>query len=170
MRKNTVLNAFMAATVVVGAIAGTALAYAPFSLDDSKDSGMTSYVAGRDLDVSSPGQSTLDLTHLRVVGPPMKLELALNNTSAHPVNVILADLKESYLVPANSHRVVYVSMLQVGQHTEVGYNVEQILEPKNTELSTASIQYILDSSYVQPWQGQSAYQPASRRTDAVRGH
>lgn len=182
MRKTNLLTAMMAATVIVGTVAGAALAYAPFSLDDTKDTSMTSsYVAGRDLDVSAPGQGTLDLSRLRVVGPPMKLELTLNNTSAHPVNVSFQGLSRNYLVPANSHRAVDLSTLNVGQHTDVSYNVEQILEPVNQEISTASIQYILDSSYVKPWQDDSAVstttterQSASREmthpSNAVRGY
>jgi len=158
--KKSLLNALLAATVVVGTVASAAVAYAPFSLDDSQDTAMTSsYVAGRELEVSNPGQGTMDLTNLKVVGPPTKFELTLNNPSAHPVNVAFAELGVNYLVPANSTRVVYLSPLEMGTHREVAYNVTQILEPRNTELSTQSIQYILDSSYVKTWKEQPvAYQ------------
>lgn len=175
------LNALLAATVVVGTMATAAMAYAPFSLNDSQDTAVSSsYVAGRALEVSNPGQGTMDLTALKVVGPPTKFELTLNNPSAHPVNVEFAELGVNFLVPANSNRVVFLSPLEMGTHREVAYNVTQILEPRNTELSTQSIQYILDSSYVKTWQETPvAYQPqragnyeaapANNETGTVRG-
>lgn len=177
MRNNSLLSAVVAATVVVGTMASAAMAYAPFSLNDTDDTAVSAYVAGRDFNVANPGQGTVDLTNLKVVGPPMKFELTLNNTGSYPVDVTFEELGVNFLVPANSTRVVYLSPLEMGEHREVSYNVEQIVPPRNTELSTASIQYILDSSYVKAWkeepvqyqQPAAASQPGGT-SDAVRGY
>lgn len=174
--KNKLLVAALAAGVVAGLMSPVAT-YA-YNLHDALDNNELEYYnVERGLDVSSGGQGSLDLTKLPVVGPPMKLELRLVNNGSDPVNVRIPALDSSFLVPANSERVHYLNVSEVGDHRGVDFSVSQIETAATVPMDISSIQYILDSSYTtfnyeteRKYEYQPSQTAAAEETGTVRGY
>ena len=159
-----------AVPMVLGAMASTvAMADAPFApyTGDLTDP----YIMVHPVDASSINGGSFNLRGYEPGTNPEMLGLHIDNPTPNPVNVRIPDLRVSYLVPANTERVVYLNMLAVGVHQEVPYTTEAIVPTQVVEADTTDITQIINSNsnYNYPDKPEPVYSAPSKPS-AVRGY
>jgi len=115
---------------------------------DKHDPSSDEFLDQRTIEVGQ-GNGEIDMLTLPEVGPPMKLELNLKNSSDSPVNVRIPKLGVSFVVPAQETRTHYMSMLSVGRVGKVDFTTETLTNAP-TVSSTTTTTTTTESTTVNP--------------------
>ena len=114
---------------------------------DKHDPSTDEFIDQRNIEVGQ-GNGEIDMLTLPEVGPPMRLELKLKNSSDTPVNVKIPKLGVSFVVPPQETRVHYMNKLQVGQPGKVDFTTEAL--QASPTLSTTTTTTTTESTTVAP--------------------
>lgn len=126
-------------TLALGFASSLLMAQPVHAIDafDKHDPSTDEFIDQRNIEVGQ-GNGEIDMLTLPEVGPPMKIELNMKNSSDTPVNVRIPKLGVSFVVPAQESRTHYLSKLSVGRVGKVDFTTEALTGAPSVSTTTTT--------------------------------